>query len=270
MEQNRYLVGFVGCGNMGGVLLASAVKNVGGKAAAVCETRPEKAAAFIEKGVTLLPLEDLSRCCDFIFLAVKPQVLPAVLADMKEALSENPSAVLITMAAGVAIEKISMLTDKARHIIRIMPNLPASVGEGVILFALGEGVTEKEKEFFLSLLGGVGLLDELNEEDIDAGSVVSGCGPAFVYRFAEAFMKAAESVGVDKEKALLYVKQTILGAAAVMANTDTPLPDLVSAVCSPKGTTIEGIDTLNEKDIDGLLKATLSASYRRTLELKKG
>ncbi len=269
MENARYQVGFVGCGNMGGVLLASALKNAGPSSCAVCEAMPEKAAAFVEKGVALLPLTALAESCDVIFLAVKPQALPAVLADMQQGLSQNPTALLVTMAAGVDIAKITALTNEGRHIIRIMPNLPAAVGEGVILYALGAGVTEAEKALFLSLLAGVGLLDLLDEEDIDAGSVVSGCGPAFVYRFAEAFVKAAEAVGVDKERALRYVKQTVLGAATVMAQTETPLSSLVSAVCSPKGTTIEGIDTLNEKDIDALMMATLSASYRRTIELKK-
>ena len=250
--------------------MGAALQNAGADSCAVCETAPEKAAAFVEKGVTLLPLTDLAAYCDTVFLAVKPQVLPAVLTDMGKGLAQNPSALLVTMAAGVAIEKITALTDEGRHVIRIMPNLPASVGEGVILYALGKGVTEAEKESFLSLLSGVGLLDLLAEEDIDAASVVSGCGPAFVYRFAEAFVKAAEAVGVDKARALRYVKQTVLGAATVMAKSDTPLPDLVTAVCSPKGTTVEGIDTMNAENLDGLLADTLSASYRRTLELKKG
>ena len=269
MEQKQYKVGFVGCGNMGGVLLRAAVRNLGAKSCAVCEAMPEKALPFVKEGVTSLSLSALSKEAEVIFLAVKPQSLPAVLGDMREGLSQNPSALLVTMAAGVDMAKISSLTNEGRHIIRIMPNLPASVGEGVILYALGDGVNEKEKESFLSILRGVGLLDELKEEDIDAGSVVSGCGPAFVYRFADAFFKAAREVGVPKEKALLYVKQTILGAATVMAKTNTPLSDLVSAVCSPKGTTVEGIDNMNEENIDVLMKDTLKASYRRTLELKK-
>ncbi|MBP3437245.1 MAG: pyrroline-5-carboxylate reductase [Clostridia bacterium] len=270
MDKRIYKVGFVGCGNMGGVLLRRVIENIGAEHTAICEPMPEKAQAFVDMGADALSLTELASHSEIIFLAVKPQVLPAVLTDMKDALAQNPTALLVTMAAGVDIAKVASLVKSEHSIIRIMPNLPASVGKGVILYCTNEKTTQAEKALFLSLLQGAGLLDAISEEDIDAASVVSGCGPAFVYRFAEAFVKAAVACGVEEEKALLYVKHTLLGAASVMCQTQTPLSSLVDAVCSPKGTTIEGIDKLNALDVDALLKETLQASYARTLELKKG
>jgi pyrroline-5-carboxylate reductase len=264
-----YKAGFIGCGNMGGALLRAVIKNAKAENCSVCEMQKEKAEPFVSMGVTFLDGKELCRQTKFIFLAVKPQVMESVLNSVSDAVSENEETVFVTMAAGLEIKKIEGYIGKKVPVIRIMPNLPCAYGEGVLLYCCNERVTKEERDEFLSLISGVGLVDEIEEEKIDAASVISGCGPAFVYLFASALAKGATACGLNKEKALSYAEQTLRGAAFVMQNSSCEVDELVRAVCSPKGTTIEGVETLEKEGFDEVIKKAVMASYNRSLELKK-
>lgn len=263
----KYKAGFIGCGNMGGVLLHAVIKNAGAENCSVCEKAPEKAEKFISLGATFLDSRELSKSSEFVFLAVKPQVMEAVVSELSDINTENT--VFVTMAAGLEMTKIEGFLKRKAPIIRIMPNIPCSTGEGVLLYCCNELVTEEAKNEFLSLLSGVGLIDEIDEDKIDAASVVSGCGPAFVYLFADAIAKGARECGLDEEKAVLYAIRTLRGASFVMENSDKAIEELVRAVCSPKGSTIEGVDTLRTENFEDTVKKAVRASFLRTKELKK-
>ncbi len=264
----KYKVGFIGCGNMGGVLLSAAHKNIGAPNCCVCEKIPEKAEKFTREGVKLLDISELVSHSKYIFLAVKPQMLENVLSSVAEAIRANREAVIVTMAAGVEAAKIEQYIGAKLPVIRIMPNMPCSVERGVILYCYNNLVDEQMLEEFTDILAGVGLLDYIVEEKIDAASVVSGCGPAFVYMFAEALSKAAQKCGLDSDKAKLYALKTVEGAARLAQTSDKEISVLVDEVCSPKGTTIEGVEALRENGLYELLDKTVKASYNRTLELK--
>ena len=263
-------VGFIGVGNMGGALARAVCKAIAPEAVYLADFLPEKAMALAKEcGCTVADNYTVVKECDYIFLGVKPQMLPALLEDIGEALRENPRAVLISMAAGVTTAAIEKVVGRV-PIIRIMPNTPVSVGEGVILYALNGAVTVSEEENFKVLLTCAGALDKLPEDLIDAGCAVSGCGPAFVYMFIEALANGGEQAGLTREKALAYAAQTVRGAAELLIDSGATPTELRDAVCSPAGSTIEGVKSLEKNGFYTVVEGAVQASYQRTKELGKG
>ena len=197
-----------------------------------------------------------------LLLAVKPQVI-ASLAVYRDLMKDK---LIISIAAGISIDKLKEITGSSR-IIRVMPNTPALVGEGMILYDCLDVSPEMEKAF-LHAFSGAGKLDKIPEEKIDAASALSGCGPAFVYAFAEALADGAVECGVPRDKASEYAAQTLYGAAKMLLTYGHPA-DLKDAVCSPGGTTIAGIHALEHAGFRGATMDAITAAYKRTLELKK-
>lgn len=264
-----YDVGFLGCGNMGSALARAVSKQVGSGRIALCDTDKEKAAALAAStGGVVTDAVTLVKECDTLFLAVKPQGMTDALAPLREALAARAdSLLLVTMAAGMRIADIRALSGFSGRIIRIMPNTPVGVGAGIVLYTLGEGVGEKEEEIFRSLLSHAGLLDRLPEEKIDAAGALTGCGPAFVYLFCEALANGAVACGIPRDKALRYAAGTVLGAAKTVLDTGRHPAELKDAVCSPGGTTIEGVRLLEERAFRAAAIDAVIAAYEKTANL---
>ncbi len=257
-------LGFMGCGNMGGALVRAAAKAVPAEEIAVYDIDTKKAEALArELAVKSVSLEELAGA-DFLVLGVKPQVMETALSEIAPML-KNP--VLVTMAAGLSMSAIRTFAGKNLSVIRIMPNTPASLGAGMILYATA-GVSEKDEKTFLEAFSKAGILDKIPEDKIDAAGCLSGCGPAFVYAFAEALADGAVKCGIPRDKAALYAAQTLLGAAEMLKAYGHPA-DLKDAVCSPGGTTIAGIHALEKNGFRGAVMDAIEAAYDRTLELKK-
>ena len=263
-----YTLGFIGCGNMGGALARAVTKAVGGQNIAVNDHCTEKAQALSkESGATVLSTQEIATQCKFIVLGVKPQNIEETISTFKSQLQLNKKAVVITMAAGISISAIRTFIGADVPVIRIMPNTPALVGEGMILYDC-LGVSPIDEQEFKDAFAKAGVIDKLPEDKIDAASALSGCGPAFVYAFAEALADGAVECGVPRDKAAIYAAQTILGAGKMLLEFGHPA-DLKDAVCSPGGTTIAGVHALEK---GGFRSATMDAvfsAYKRTLELKK-
>jgi pyrroline-5-carboxylate reductase len=173
------------------------------------------------------------------------------------------------MLAGVSIEKITSLIGFSMPVIRIMPNTPVLVGSGMIAYSKNELISEKCEAEFRYMLKNAGTLDALVENLIDAETAVAGCGPAFVYMFIDALGKAGAECGLSPEKALLYAAETAKGAAEmILAGIDTP-SELTRKVCSPGGSTIEGVKSLLESNLDAVVSKAVGASFKRTKELGK-
>lgn len=262
-------VGFIGVGNMGGALAKAVCKANPSENVYLADYLPEKAMMLAkELGCKVADNATIAKTCEYIFLGVKPQVLPSVLAEIGDCLRSNPRAVLVSMAAGIATSSIELVVGRM-PIIRIMPNTPVSVGKGMILYANNAAVTGAEEERFLSLLSFAGTLDKLPEGLIDAGSAVSGCGPAFVYMFIEALADGGVSAGLPRDKAQQYAAQTVLGAAKLLLTSGKHPGELKDAVCSPAGSTIEGVLTLERAGLRDATAAAVKASFERTKELGK-
>ena len=193
-----------------------------------------------------------------------------------DALVEEAIADIKGLLAGKALLSIALGWDHARYaailpegvrVQFVMPNTPAMLGLGMILYATDK-VSQTEEKAFLDGFAAAGLFDKIPEADIDAGSVVSGCGPAFAYAFIQALADGGVACGVDKDKALLYAAQTAKGAAEMLLKFGDS-QTLIKNVCSPGGTTIEGVKTLESENLNGVVVDAVKASYKRTLELKK-
>ena len=264
----KYTLGFIGCGNMGGALAQAASQSLDGKQIALCDFDKAKVDKFVNAfGAVSATAQEIANEAQFIVLAVKPQMMENAIAEFAEILRTHKNVTVITMAAGLSIAAIRSYIGAELPVIRIMPNTPAMLGQGMILYAT-DGVDCAEEAAFLNAFSAAGKFDKIPEKDIDAASVVSGCGPAFVYAFIQALADGGVACGVDKEKALLYAAQTAKGAAEMLLKFGDS-QTLIKNVCSPGGTTIEGVKTLESENLNCVVKDAVEASYKRTLELKK-
>ncbi len=262
--------GFIGCGNMGGALIRAAAMAVGGDGLIVSDGFTEKRDAIAkEVGAAVDTNSGLASQCDFIFLGVKPQVMGDMLSELSPVLKNRKNRfVLVSMAAGMSIETILKMAGGDYPIIRIMPNLPVSIGQGMILYCM-KNVSLQEENDFLGLMGKAGKLTQLEEKLIDAGSAVSGCGPAFVCLFIEALADAGVQCGLPRAKALELAEQTVLGASKLLLDSGENPAVLKDAVCSPGGTTIAGVHALEEGGFRAAAANAVLAAYEKTLSLGK-
>lgn len=258
--------GFIGCGNMGGAIaqaLSKSTKDI------LLSDRSGKAKILASQlGCAAGSNEQISYECDRLFLAVKPQALEQVLAPLADTLRMKQP-VIISMAAGVEIQKIERIIGAPLPIIRIMPNTPVLVGSGTILYCRNEAVTDAVLDDFLKDMAPCGLLDPIQEHLIDAASAVSGCGPAYAYMFIEALADGAVACGVPRDKALLYASNMLVGAAQMVQITGQHPGTLKDAVCSPGGSTIAGVRTLESHNFRGAVINCMIDAYRKTTELGK-
>ncbi len=265
-----YKFGFIGAGNMGGAL-ASAVCKKQKNDVVLCDAVEEKAQALASKlGCKSAEILDVVENSKYIFLGVKPQVMQSVIDEIKPILAKRTDRfILVTMAAGIKISSFNEMLGLKYPIIRIMPNTPVSVGKGMILYSLCKAITNEEEAEFCDALENAGILDKLPEELIDAGCAVSGCGPAFVYLFAKHLAKAGENCGLDGEKALKYAAQTLSGAAELLLTSGHSADELIDMVCSPGGSTIEGVKSFNASSFEEEIKTAVKASFEKTKLLGK-
>ncbi len=263
--------GFIGAGNMGGALARAAAKAMDPKNITLADQLTEKAAALAaEIGCQSCDTKTVAKSCYYIFLGVKPQVMEAMLSDIAPVLAaRTDDFVLVSMAAGVAIADIRRMAGGNYPVIRIMPNIPASVGGGVILYDTTDNVTEEATALFCESLGFAGLVDHLPEKLIDAGSALSGCGPAFVSLFIEALADGAVACGLPRNQAVAYAAQTLAGTAKMILDSGIHPGALKDAVCSPGGTTIAGVNALEQGGFRACAMEAVIAAYQRTLELGK-
>ena len=265
----KYIAGFIGTGNMGGALAVAACKS--DKAVLLADRDSAKAQALAKQcGCAAGDTTAVVQECRYIFLGVKPQVLGAVLEELKPILKARTDRfVLVSMAAGVTIERITECLGATYPVIRIMPNTPAAIGEGMILYTANAAVTAEEEAEFTQLMQAAGKFDRLSETLIDAGSALSGCGPAFVYLFIEALADGAVECGLPRDKALCYAAQTVTGAAQMVLTDGRHPGELKDAVCSPGGSTIAGVHALEDGAFRGSVMGAVQAAFERTKELGK-
>ena len=262
-------LGFIGTGNMGGALARAARRRVPGGCIHLANRTPEKAEALAEElGCRVSNAAGAAKWADFIFLGVKPQMMADLLAELRPALAARQDRfLLVTMAAGLSINTIQQLAGGDYPVIRIMPNTPASIGEGMILYTCGERVTDKEERLFLDAMAGAGRFSALPEHLIDAGSAVSGCGPAFADLFLEALADGGVACGLPRAQAMELAAQMLAGSAKLVLESGRHPGALKDAVCSPGGSTIQGVRALEQAGFRGAVMEAVIAAYEKTLEL---
>lgn len=255
-------VGFIGCGNMGSVLCSAAVKAIGKENVFAADLSQSKAAAT---GAVLSSAEEIAKTCGFVVLGVKPQVLDNAIDEIAPIISGRADRpVIISMAAGVPKEHI--LAKLNCEVIRIMPNTPCNVGMGMILYCTSDGITENDESAFLKMFEHCGRIDRLDEKYFDSASAISGCGPAFVYMFAEAMADGGVYCGLPRDKAIEYAAQTILGSAEMILKSGKHPGKLKDEVTSPGGTTIAGVLALENGGFRSSVMNSIIEAKNRTIK----
>lgn len=255
--------GFLGCGNMGSAIARAVSQTT--KDIAVTDRSGKAKALAEELGIVYADAATVA-ACDVVFLAVKPQTMQQAIESVKTVLHEKKP-LLITMAAGLKMETIEQMAGQCLPIIRIMPNTPASVGMGMTLYCCNAYVSDAQLTAFLAAMEPTGKMDRIPEQLIDAAGVVSGCGPAYVYVFAEALADGAVACNVPRGQALEYAAVTLMGAGKMLLDTGMDPGVLKDNVCSPGGSTIAGINVLEQKDFRGIVMDCVKASFKRNKEL---
>ena len=261
-------IGFIGTGNMGSAIAAAVAGQ--GRELLLANRTPAKAQALAEKlGARVVKNPEAAGESDLLFLGVKPQMMADMLADIAPVLrSRETPFVLVTMAAGLTCESIREMVGGDYPVIRIMPNTPAAIGAGVVQYC-GLGVSEETLEEFAALLAPAGLIDRVDEKLIDAACALSGCGPAYAYLFIEALADGAVACGLPRDKAVAYAAQMVAGSARMVLESGKHPGALKDAVCSPGGTTIQGVRTLEERGFRAAAMDAVIAAYEKTLSLAK-
>ena len=263
-------LGFIGTGNMGGALARAACKSVPSDQVFLSNRTAEKARALAaELDCRVTDNEAIAQNADLIFLGVKPQYMAEVMAEICPILEARESRfLLVSMAAGLTIPRIRELAGKNYPVIRIMPNTPAAIGEGMVFYDCSENVTKTEEKVFLESLAGAGRLAPLADHLMDAGSAVAGCGPAFADLFIEALADGGVACGLPRALALESAAQMLIGTGRLMLETGRHPGELKDAVCSPGGATIQGIRALEEAGFRGAVMDAVIAAWEKSREMK--
>jgi pyrroline-5-carboxylate reductase len=279
-------IGCIGCGMMGGALIKAIAKKVGGEKILLSDGDVEKAKSLaLELGANFVTSNaQIIENCSHIILAVKPAFFSSVLEQIKDsynniAKSEQKNLpVIISIMAGLSIEKIEQMSIQAgisgglQNILRLMPNLPATVNEGMIALCTKENVSSeisKEVEFVKEILSCAGKVEQVSEKLMDVVTAVSGSGPAYGFMFIEALADAAVLLGMPRNQAYIYAAQTLKGAAQMVLETSEHPAKLKDAVCSPGGTTIQAVKSLEEKGFRSAVISAVESAYNKSVDLGK-
>ena len=279
-------IGCIGCGMMGGALIKAIAKKVGGEKILLSDGDVEKAKSLAkELGANFVTSNaQIIENCSHIILAVKPAFFSSVLEQIKDsynniAKSEQKNLpVMISIMAGLSIEKIEQMSVQAgisgglQNILRLMPNLPATVNEGMIALCTKENVSSeisKEVEFVKEILSCAGKVEQVSEKLMDVVTAVSGSGPAYGFMFIEALADAAVLLGMPRNQAYIYAAQTLKGAAQMVLETSEHPAKLKDAVCSPGGTTIQAVKSLEEKGFRSAVISAVESAYNKSVDLGK-
>lgn len=263
--------GFIGTGNMGGALAVAVCKAVNPAEVAVSNRTSAKAAALAEKlGCTAVGNDDIARNSKFIFLGVKPQMMRELCEQIMPVLSARRDRyILVSMAAGITIADLKDMTGPDIPIIRISPNTPVAIGEGIVLTAHSPEVTAEECDEFNQALSRCGLVNELPEKLHAIGGTLSGCGPAFTDMFIEALADGAVACGLPRAMALRVAAQMVIGSGRLLLESGQHPGELKDAVCSPGGTTIQGVRALEEHGFRGAAMDAVISAYEKQQNLRK-
>ncbi len=245
----------IGCGNMGGALVRG-LAATGECHVTVCDVDPSTFESIAGLDVETSTDPAVATAADVVFLAVKPDLVPPVIEDLDLTAEQT----IVSIAAGVPTEVVAARTDA--RVVRMMPNLAANWGE-MAAAVTGEPLPPEVR----TILERVGVVVDLEEDRMDVATAVNGSGPAFVFYFIQAMAQAGVERGLDPDDARLLAAQTFKGAAETVLNADESIDELIDAVCSPQGTTIEGMGVLRASDVHATIVDAVVAAEQRAAEL---
>jgi pyrroline-5-carboxylate reductase len=258
----------IGGGKIGEALLSGLIRRGGTDGILVCERSPERAAQLAERyGVPAVDLGEAAVRARVLLLAVKPQDIDVLLGRLAEHVDDGH--LIISVAAGVPTARIEAALPDGVPVVRVMPNTPALVDEGMSVLSAGAHAAEADLDEAEALLAAVGRVRRVPESQQDAVTALSGSGPAYFFYLVEAMVDAGILLGLPRTLAVDLIVQTALGAAVMMRDTGEHPVQLREAVTSPGGTTIAAIRELERHGVRAALIAAIEAAHARSVELGK-
>ena len=265
-------ISFIGGGNMAQALISGLV-SCGVKPSLITVADPNSAAReqLAAKGLnTVDPTADAKAAvidADIVVLAVKPQVMKAVVGSFADALDKQ---LVISVAAGLSTELLSNMLGGYKNIVRAMPNTPAMIQMGATGLYGTDNISTEQKQLATAVMEASGLVMWVdNEEHMHAVTAVSGSAPAYMFYFIESMVDGAVALGLDKEQASALAMQTMLGAAKMAMNSDDAPAELRRKVTSPNGTTQAAVESMQANDIAGQIIEAMQACYDRSQALSE-
>ena len=268
--------GFIGAGNMAGAIVDGLVASGHSGDTAVWSAHDSAAALAARTGVRLaLSAEELAGTSNVVILAVKPHVIPVVLAPLQEILATQEPLV-VSVAAGLTTTRLESLLPDGTRVVRAMPNMAAAVRESMTALTAGTAASEEDLELTASLMGRVGRTMVLDEKDFSAFTALAGSSPAFIFTFIEALARGGVDAGLPKARAVEIVTQALLGSASMVRReaerraedgTGRTLADLLDTACSPGGTTVAGLIAMEGAGFSPAVVEAVRAAIARDRDL---
>ena len=256
----------IGGGKIGEALLSGLVRRGGPDGIVVCERSAERASALAQQyGVAALDLAEAAARARVLLIAVKPQDIDTLLSLLAEHV--DPGHLVVSVAAGVPTARIEAALPSGTAVVRVMPNTPALVDEGMSVLSAGAHAGEAELDEAEALLAAVGRVRRVPESQQDAVTALSGSGPAYFFYLVEAMVDAGILLGLPRALAADLIVQTALGAAVMMRDSGEHPVQLREAVTSPGGTTIAAVRELERHGVRAALIAAIEAAHDRSVEL---
>lgn len=262
-------IGFIGLGNMARAILGGMLRQgIVSKEEIIGSAKTERTLQAVEKeyGIAVtLSNEKVAEEAEVLILAVKPQFLEEVIAQIGGKLRQE--ALVISIAAGKSLSWLEEAFQKKLKLVRCMPNTPALVGEGCTGVCVSEAVSEAERAYALRLMESFGRATLVEERLMNVVGAVSGCSPAYVFLFLEAMADAAVAGGMSRAQAYEFAAQAVCGSAKLLLETGKHPGELKDMVCSPGGSTIEGIRVLEEAGFRSAVMEALLAAMEKSKRL---
>ncbi len=262
--------GFIGCGAMGTAIIKGIIqsKTVKAENIWIYDVSEEKM-DLLKNELSVNRASNYAELCqksNCIFLAVKPADLQQLLARLKEQL--NREHLIVSVIAGKSINFMESVLENNVRIIRLMPNTPCLIGEGVVAIAKGSRATDKDLDRVENMISSLGLTLLIEEKHLDAVTALSGSGPGYVYLFMEALVDGGVNIGLNRQIAEKMVIQTVLGSAQMAKSTGKSFSDLKNSVTSPGGTTIAALRLLESNSFHGTVMNAVQEALQKAGSLK--
>jgi len=264
-------IGFIGCGNMAQAMIGGIVKsnivpkeNIMGSNSGVKNLNITKEKFGI---LTTHNNKEVAAFSDILILAVKPHIYPSVIEEIKTA--QKKDAIIVTIAAGISIDFMEKSFDHEVKVVRTMPNTPAMVLEGMSALCANSNISKEELNEVIKIFNCFGKSEVIEERLMDFVPAVSGSSPAYVFMFIEALADGAVKDGIPREKAYKFAAQAVLGSAKMVLETGMHPGELKDNVCSPGGTSIEAVYSLEKNNFRGTVIEAMKACTDKTVAMSK-
>ncbi len=263
-------IGFIGAGNMGYAIMKGIKgSSLGDKVSLYVYDPVQEAVVRAEQlgAKAVIDGSEAVSLCKYVFLAVKPQQLDEVLDAVREEVTDDK--VIISICAGITDEYIASKTVKGAKVVMVMPNTPLLLGEGATALSRSESVSDEEFELVCSIFGSCGIYSVIPKDKMKEIIAINGSSPAFIYLYAQSFIKYAKSVGIDEKVAVELFSKSLIGSAKMITDSGRAIDELITMVSSKGGTTIAGLEKLREGGLDSAVQECCKACTKRAYELSK-